>query len=63
MKQKAEAGYEAGKCFTALDINQNGRSGDKIPEGKRFSVRVQTGNGAHPVPNYFTGDKTAGAWR
>ena len=26
-----------------------GRSGDRIPEGARFSARVQTGTGAHPA--------------
>ena len=36
-------------CFMALDVSENGRSGDNIPEGPRFSVPVKTGTGAHPA--------------
>ena len=32
-----------------LGVGENGRSGDKIPEGPRFSVPVKTGTGPHPA--------------
>jgi len=35
--------------FTYKHI-QNGRSGDRIPVGLKFSAPVQTGPGSHPVP-------------
>jgi hypothetical protein len=31
------------------DSLRDGRSGDRIPVGARFSARVQTGPGAHPA--------------
>jgi hypothetical protein len=31
------------------DSLRDGRSGDRIPMGARFSARVQTGRGAHPA--------------
>jgi len=45
-----------------------GRSGGYTPVGKRFSVPVQCGPGAHPahiqwVPALFPRGKSAGAWR
>jgi len=36
-------------AFIALGVSENGSSGDKIPEGPRFSVPVKTGKGAHPA--------------
>jgi len=49
MKQKGEAEYDAASCFMALDVSENGRSRDNIPEGPRFSVPVKTGTVAHPA--------------
>jgi len=33
----------------AKNFNVAGRSGDRIPVGKKFSAPVQTGPGAHPA--------------
>jgi len=39
----------AGTHFNLLK-NHQGRSGDRIPTGARFSAPIQTGPGAHPTP-------------
>ena len=46
---------------------RDGRFGDRIPVGARFSALVHTGSGVLPafynwVPGLFPGDKAVGAW-